>query len=59
MIMRFYLYDLTISQKRLRVVVSIPEVGSSSIIILESPIKDIPTESFLFCPPDSVLANWF
>jgi hypothetical protein len=37
--------------------VSIPEVGSSSITIFEFPIIAIATESFLFYPPDKVLAS--
>mmetsp|Transcript_8940 Transcript_8940/g.8835 ORF Transcript_8940/g.8835 Transcript_8940/m.8835 type:complete len:204 (-) Transcript_8940:1262-1873(-) len=32
-----------------------PEVGSSRKTILDPPMKAIPTDNFLFCPPDRVL----
>jgi hypothetical protein len=34
-----------------RVVITIPEVGSSKMTTFESPIKAIPRDNFLFCPP--------
>lgn len=49
---------LIISQNLRRVVVSIPEVGSSNITILASPIKAIPTDSLRFWPPERVDASW-
>lgn len=42
------LFLLSISQRILLVDVSIPEDGSSSMIIFELPIIAIATESFLF-----------
>jgi hypothetical protein len=48
---------LSISHIYLLALVSIPDVGSSSKIIFESPINAIPTDNLLFCPPDKVEAN--
>ena len=53
-----FLFLLSMSQSFLLDVVSMPEVGSSSITIFEPPIRAIATESFLFWPPDRVLASW-
>jgi hypothetical protein len=53
MILSFF-YPFSISQSLLLEVVSIPDEGSSSNTIFESPIKAIPTDSFLFYPPESV-----
>ena len=50
---------LTISQKCWRVEVSIAEVGSSKNRILGRPIRLRTKEKRRFCPPDSLLANWF
>ncbi len=59
------LYYLSTSQSLLLDEVSIPEVGSSNMINLEFPIKAIPTDNFLFYPPEaprldiSLLVHYF
>jgi hypothetical protein len=53
------LFFFSMSQSLRLAVVSIPDVGSSSMITFESPIIEIATDSFLFSPPDSVSAFWF
>ena len=57
MIILSRLYVFSISQKRRRVVVSIPDVGSSSKTSLESPIRAIPAESLRLWPPERVDAS--
>ena len=38
---------------------SMPAVGSSKTITLDSPVKAIATESFLFCPPEMFFVSYY
>mmetsp|Transcript_4724 Transcript_4724/g.8316 ORF Transcript_4724/g.8316 Transcript_4724/m.8316 type:complete len:238 (-) Transcript_4724:2086-2799(-) len=48
-----FLFFLMMSHVSLLLLGSIPEVGSSSTTSFGLPMKAMPTESFLICPPDS------
>ena len=51
-----FLYVFSKSQIYLLAEVSIPEVGSSSMITLDFPAKEMATDNLLLCPPDKFLA---
>ena len=58
-IVRPVLYDLISSQNFSRLKGSSPDVGSSNMMILESPVKAMPTMRRRFMPPDSFTDCFF